>query len=404
LFGSQKASQLGSGRKAINQLLQKGISINYLNKVLHIISFNVPFPANYGGVVDVFYKLVALHQLGIKIHLHCFEYGISEQKELEQYCESVHYYPREMGHKAISRNLPFIVASRRNEELLNNLLKDDHPIFMEGVHCSFPLMDERFKNRKCFVRLHNVEYQYYKDLYKSSTSLIRKLYYWNESRLLRKYESQLAKKATFWGTTEKDNDVYRKKFGCNRIDLLPIFLPSWEKSCADGMGSYCLYHGDLSVDANEKAALWLLQDVFFKIKLPLVIAGKNPSDKLIEVAHEQTHTCIVENPTEKEMQDMIAKAQMNVIPSFTTTGMKVKLLNALTNGKHCVANKATLEGSNLDELCHEANTKEEFQHAVVDLFEQAFTSKEKKIREETIANLFNNNLNAQKMVRWIWGE
>jgi hypothetical protein len=275
---------------------------------------------------------------------------------------------------------------------------------MEGVHCSFPLMDERFKNRKCFVRLHNVEYQYYKDLYKSSTSLIRKLYYWNESRLLRKYESQLAKKATFWGTTEKDNDVYRKKFGCNRIDLLPIFLPSWEKSCADGMGSYCLYHGDLSVDANEKAALWLLQDVFFKIKLPLVIAGKNPSDKLIEVAHEQTHTCIVENPTEKEMQDMIAKAQMNVIPSFTTTGMKVKLLNALTNGKHCVANKATLEGSNLDELCHEANTKEEFQHAVVDLFEQAFTSKEKKIREETIANLFNNNLNAQKMVRWIWGE
>jgi hypothetical protein len=164
-----------------------------------------------------------------------------------------------------------------------------------------------------------------------------------------------------------------------------------------------LYHGDLSVDANEKAALWLLQDVFFKIKLPLVIAGKNPSEKLIEVAHEQTHTCIVENPTEKEMQDMIAKAQMNVIPSFTTTGMKVKLLNALTNGKHCVANKATLEGSNLDELCHEANTKEEFQHAVVDLFEQAFTSKEKKIREETLANLFNNTQNAQKMVQWIWG-
>jgi acyl-[acyl carrier protein]--UDP-N-acetylglucosamine O-acyltransferase len=103
------------------------------------------------------------------------------------------------------------------------------------------------------------------------------------------------------------------------------------------------------------------------------------------------------------MQDMIAKAQMNVIPSFTTTGMKVKLLNALTNGKHCVANKATLEGSNLEGLCHEANSKEEFQHAVVELFEQAFTSKEKKSREETIANLFNNNQNAQKMVQWIWG-
>jgi hypothetical protein len=168
------------------------------------------------------------------------------------------------------------------------------------------------------------------------------------------------------------------------------------------MGSYCLYHGDLSVDANEKAALWLLQDVFLKIKLPLVIAGKNPSEKLVELSHEQSYTCIVENPTDKEMQDMIAKAHLNVIPSFTSTGMKVKLLNALTNGKHCVANKETLEGTNLENLCHQANTKEEFQTAIVDLYERSFTTQEKKLREETIANIFNNSQNAQKLVQWIW--
>jgi len=373
-----------------------------LNKELHIISFNVPFPANYGGVVDVFYRLVALHSLGIKIHLHCFDYARGEQEELNKYCASVNYYPREIGHKAISLHLPYIVASRRNQHLIDNLLKDDHPILMEGVHCSYPLTDERFKKRKIYVRLHNVEYQYYQDLYKSATSLFRKLYYWNESRLLRKYESELAGKAHFFSISESDNEVYRKEFGCQRIELLPVFLPNWEMSCSEGMGTYCLYQGDLSVDANEKAVIWLLKDVFMKIKLPLVIAGQNPSEKLIELAHQQSHSCMVENPSEKEMQDMIAKAHINVIPSFTNTGMKVKLLNALINGKHCVANKATLEGSNLENYCHQADTKEAFQGAIVELFERSFTPDEKNKRLKTMSNLFNNTRNAQKLANLIW--
>jgi glycosyltransferase involved in cell wall biosynthesis len=375
-----------------------------LNKVLHIVSFNVPFPANYGGAVDVFYKLVALHELGVKIHLHCFDYGRGKQEELNKYCESVNYYTREKGHKAISQSLPYIVASRKNEDLLTNLLKDDYPILMEGVHCTYPVLDERFKHRKLFVRLHNVEYQYYRELSKSTKSIFRKLYYWNESRLLRKYESKLANKVQFWGVTEKDNDVYRQEFGCNNIDLLPLYVPSWDMSCTEGMGSYCLYHGDLSIDANEKAAIWLLQEVFLEIKLPLVIAGKNPSDNLIEIAHQQSHTCIVENPSDKEMQDMITKAHINLIPSYTTSGMKVKLLNALSNGKHCVANDATIVGTNLESLCHHANTKEEFKQAIVELFDIPFTLKEKKFREAILMNSFNNDRNAQQQIEWIWGE
>jgi glycosyltransferase involved in cell wall biosynthesis len=375
-----------------------------LEKHLHIISFNVPYPANYGGVVDVFYKLIALNDLGVKIHLHCFNYGREQEEILEKYCASVHYYKRETGHKAISRKLPYIVASRKNEELLKRLLEDDYPILMEGVHCSYLIFDKRFEDRKCFVRLHNVEYQYYKDLFKSSRSFIRKLYYWNESRLLHKYESELAKKAIFWGVTEKDNDVYRNEFGCQNIDLLPLYLPQWEMNTLERMGSYCLYHGDLSVDANDKAAKWLLKEVFLKLKLPLVIAGKNPSEELVELSHQQSFTCIVENPSEKEMQDMIAKAHINVLPSFTHTGMKIKLLNALTNGKHCVTNKATLEGTDLGVLCYEANTVQEFQYIIFDLFEKPFTPKEREKRNVLLNHQFNNLRNAEKQIRWIWGE
>jgi hypothetical protein len=64
-------------------------------KKLHIVCHDVPWPADYGGVVDLFYKLKALHAEGVKIILHCFLYGErSRQDELNKYCEEVHYYKR----------------------------------------------------------------------------------------------------------------------------------------------------------------------------------------------------------------------------------------------------------------------------------------------------------------------
>ena len=56
---------------------------------LHIVSFDNPYPPNYGGVIDVFYKLKHLHASGVKIYLHAFEYGRKPAKELNQFCEKV---------------------------------------------------------------------------------------------------------------------------------------------------------------------------------------------------------------------------------------------------------------------------------------------------------------------------
>ena len=58
-----------------------------MEKYLHIITLDVPYPPDYGGVYDLFYKLPALQQQGVKIHLHCFYKNRLPQRELEKYCE-----------------------------------------------------------------------------------------------------------------------------------------------------------------------------------------------------------------------------------------------------------------------------------------------------------------------------
>lgn len=363
----------------------------------------MPWPVDYGGVYDLFYKLPALQAQGVKIHLHCFDYGRGVQHELEKYCEEVFYYGRNTGHKGVSMQLPYIVASRKNDALLERLLQDDYPVFMEGVHCTYLTTDSRFRERKKFVRMHNVEYKYYHELMRCTSHPFKKMYFWNESRLLKKYEHHLTKHATaFWGVTENDTECYCHEFHCSTADYLPLFLPQWHVSATEGKGNYCLYHGNLSVPENDYAATWLLKNVFHAIDIPLVIAGKNPSKNLEALAHEKGHTCMVANPSEKEMQDMIAKAHIHVLPSFNNTGIKLKLLNALFNGRHCVVNNNGIAGTGLEQLCVHANNAEEFQQVIQQLYHQPFTHEDITARKKILHQHFSNEASAKQMVKWIW--
>ena len=377
-----------------------------MEKHLHTISLTVPFPVDYGGVFDLFYKLPALQDQGVHIHLHCFEDGQNEQKELNKYCYSVNYYKRIKGHKGLTLALPYIVSSRRNETLLENLLADDHPILMEGIHCTYLLNDERFADRKKYVRIHNVEFKYYRQLFDSATSLANKLYYWWESNQLKKYERNIVTKATaFWAVTEKDTAFFRNELNCNRIEFLPVYLPmEWKSNNLEGKGNYCLYQGDLSVDTNEKAVIWLLEKVFNTIQLPLVIAGKNPSKKIERLVHAQEYTCLVANPSKKEMQDMIAKAHIHILPSFTNTGIKLKLLNALFNGRYVITNSDTIDGSGLDQICTIANDASSFRNKISDLFSKPFSTEIIEQRRKVLDSMFSNEANAKQQVKWIWGE
>ena len=36
-----------------------------MNKYLNIVSLNVPYPPNYGGVIDIYYKIKALKAVGV---------------------------------------------------------------------------------------------------------------------------------------------------------------------------------------------------------------------------------------------------------------------------------------------------------------------------------------------------
>lgn len=373
-----------------------------MNKKLHIVCFDIPYPVDYGGIIDVFYKLKALCEAGVQIHLHCFEYGRARHDELKKYCKDVFYYQRRKGLSGFSSSLPYIVNSRKNNDLLQNLLTNDDPILLEGIHCSYLLTDERFKHRRIFLRLMNVEYMYYHQLSKTTSSIRKKLYYAYESRLLYRYEKGIARKVMIAALSEQDVRVYQKEFRADKISYFPAFLPYSAISCREGVGSYCLYHGNLSVAENEKAAIWLLENVFNDVDTAFVIAGKNPSGHLKKKVAERPNTCLIATPTEEEMQDLITKSQIHILPSFNSTGVKLKLLNALFNGRHCVVNEAAVSGTALATACHVGRTPSDIKNLIARLYRQPFTKEDIQHRKLLLERTYANATNANSLIQWIW--
>jgi hypothetical protein len=361
----------------------------------------VPYPADYGGVFDLFYKLKTLHQLGIKIHLHCFEYGRGEQPQLNEYCEEVHYYHRNKGWYFFDLWLPYIVTSRINLRLIKNLLKDNYPILLEGIHCTYYLFHGELNHRKMLVRLHNVEYEYYHQLAKSENTFYKKIYFTLESYRLKRYENILAKKASLIAVNEKDQLTYQKKLGANDIKFLPVFLPFNEITSQSGKGDFCLYHGNLSVAENEKAAMWLLENVAHKIPMKLIVAGKNPSNTFSKSAASFPNVQVISNPSQYQMNELIRNAHIHLLPSFNNTGIKIKLLHALFNGRFIICNKNSTDGTGLENLCVIAENAKEYFQKIKELNQLPFTENEIQKRQMILKEKYNNEKNARQLIEWL---
>jgi hypothetical protein len=375
-----------------------------VDKHLHIVCLDVPYPVDYGGVFDLFQKVKGLHAAGVTIHLHCFEYGRGEQPALNEYCAEVRYYARCEGHKGFSHKLPYIVCSRSSSQLLDRLLQDDYPILLEGVHCSYLLNDERFAGRQIVLRLHNVEYQYYRQLYHSERSLLKKLYYLHESNLLRSYENRIAGKVKILAVSEKDREQYRTEFGAGNIQTLPVFLPFEEVTTREGTGCFSLYHGNLSVPENEQAVAWLLKNVFSALELPLIISGKKPSARLVRLIGQFPMACLIANPSQEELQDLIAKAQVNILPSFNCTGIKLKLLNALYNGRHCIVNHGMVDGTGLEPLCHVVEGADQMRSRIEEVYTQPIRPDEIATRKRLLMGTYDNRKNIGRLLQSIWAD
>jgi hypothetical protein len=365
---------------------------------IHIVSFDVPYPPDYGGAIDVFYKIKALAEAGAEIYLHCFEYGRKQSKELKQLCKEVWYYPRLTGMSGLSFSLPYIVNSRRNKDLLSRLIAIEAPILFEGVHTTYYLSNPQLRERFKAVRVHNIEHVYYNELKKKEPNKLKQYYYGKEAELLKKYEESLQSANAFFPLSMEDGSYFKGRYGNAIHDFIGPFHPFNEVNTLPGKGKYCLYHGNLAHAENKEAILFLLNEVFPHVTTPVIIAGREPSQEIFEACKTVANCKLVANPSQHEMEVLIQEAHIHVLPTFQATGMKLKLLYALFSGRHVLVNKDMLHGTGLEQCCLIADSAEDFCHRIEQSIGQSFTSENIAVRREILMQHYNNRGNAKKLL------
>ncbi len=375
-----------------------------MDKYLNIISLNIPWPANYGGVLDIYYKMKALHECGVKIILHCFEYERPRTSELEKICHEVHYYKRRTGLLPNLTYLPYNVYGRKDKNLIKNLLKNDYPILFEGLHSCYYLSDKRLRNRFKIFRECNIEHDYYNALSHSTDNIIKKSFFKLEGLRFRLFQKNVKWADLIISVSTTDADYLRKVFPEKKVEFIPCFHANEKITTLTGKSNYILYHGKLSVPENEKAVLFLIKNVFCKLKHKCIVAGMDPSDDIYKAASSYNNIEIIPNPEQNKMEELISQAQIHTLVTFQDTGLKLKLLNSLFGGRHTLVNSLMLAGSGLDSLCRIANTPEEMISECNRLMEIPVDEKTITQREKLLFPAFSNKEQAKKLIKMIYGE
>lgn len=363
---------------------------------IHVVCLDAPSPPDYGGAIDMYYKVKALHQIGKKVILHYFNYHPSRHaKEMEEFCAAIHAYKRKKISKSLPLTVPHIIQSRINKDLIARLNADDYPILLEGLHCAgiVPYLE---KKERTVIRMHNEEAAYYFHLAKTENSLLKRAYFIRESKLLAQYLTRFDKTIKLACLSETDIDTFRETYWFKQVSFVPCFIPWQQVAAREGTGDYCLYHGNLAVSENNEAATWLIKHVFSKITVPLVIAGKGISKGLLALASGYRHIKLIQDPSIDEVNQLVKNAQINVLPSMNNTGVKLKLLNALLNGRFCITNNNGVKGSRINKGVVVQDEAAGWIHSIETLMQKRFSAEDITDREAILA-LYNNQENALKL-------
>jgi len=369
------------------------------NNKLHIIASSVPWPPDYGGGIDVFYKLKALQELGVKIILHCYEYNRPEANELKNFCEKVYYYPRKTGLLNQFSLIPYIVKSRYSQLLLARLMEDNHPILFEGMHTIAYLGHPALKDRKRWVRAHNVEHDYYNSLVNAEKHLYKKIYYKLEACKLKRYNSHLALADGVFAISQPDATGL-KKIHQNTL-LIPAFHGYTQVGSLTGKGDYILYHGDLSIAENNRSAEFMIE-VCKDLHYDFYLAGKEPHKKLKKMIKPYPNIQLKSNPDTDMMKKLIKNAGVILLPAKQTTGLRLKLLISLFIGRHCIASPEMVIETGLEKLCNIAESKDEWQQTIKMCMNTPFTMHHIEQRRNPLKYYLDVN-SAKEIVRLIFG-
>lgn len=378
-------------------------------KILFLTNL-LPYPLDNGGKIKTYTTLNALYKAGYDIDLVCFTEDIKINdiylNIVAKLCNSISIsylkltssehkcYMIKKAIESIFSKYSFGVykyKSKKMIKILNNIDKNkkyDCVYFDHLQMCIYmPEIKKIFPNARYILDEHNCERLIVHRNRQTSKNLVKKSFLLLEEIKIALFEKNIIKKMDLTILLSKAdyNNLY-KNIGEFNYEIIPVGVndKGVKKHNINGTKLNILFIGTLTWEPNNTGLIWFLDNVIplleeNKIEYNLYIVGKNPSEYVVKKSKMYRNIFITGYV--KSVDEYYDKCDCMIVPLFSGSGQRVKLIEAFSKGMPSISTSIGAEGlfykENEDILI--ANTSKDF-------FDKILSLKNEKLRNKLSEN------------------
>lgn len=324
-----------------------------------------PYPLKDGESIAVTYLAKAYRDLGAEVTLLSFNtiktfYKMAELPDNFDHYQAIHTvyldnYPEPIGafmnlFSKQSYHISRFITKPFQQALSTLLQKNKYDIIqLESVYFApYISVIRKLSSAKVVMRAHNVEFEIWDRVAQNTTSFIKKWYLTYLVKKLKNYEiSQLNNYDLLLAMTEKDLTYFKKLGFRNKSLVTPIGLQltDYQNFEIKQQTPAISFIGSLDWMPNQEGLVWFLENVWSDLRkkipsLMLHVAGRNTPDWIFEKAGNG----VVIHGEVEDAKAFLKKYPLTIVPLFSGSGMRVKILEGMAMARVVVTTTLGLEG------------------------------------------------------------
>jgi glycosyltransferase involved in cell wall biosynthesis len=264
----------------------------------------------------------------------------------------------------------------------------------------------QYTNAKIVLRSHNIEGNIWKRMAVNETNLMKKFFLlWQAKKFLRYELKNMTSYDAIVPISLSDEKFYAEKCSGKKIKYVPACIQVIPNAHVSGINYNAMYFlGALDWLPNIEGLQWFLQAVYplVKKKLPgmvCYVAGRNMDTTLSWVSGPGIYA-MGEVP---QAAEFIKDKWICIVPLLSGSGMKVKIAEAVANGKVVVTTPVGAEGfpSELLSFIEIAHSAEEFALAIEKIIMHPETYQQRALQAAAYVKVnFNPSTTAASLIHF----
>lgn len=350
----------------------------------------LPYPPDSGPKVKTLnvLKYLARHH---EVTLVSFVRGdqSADVKQLERYCRAIHTVPMERAivHDAVAMARSFLTGQpwmmvrddrAAMRQLVDRVASETRFDIAHADQLNMAQYAGRVKGARKILDAHNALWLLYKRLWQTMGGGPKKILLGRDWQLIKKYEGRICREfEAVLAVSEEDKAALEEAMGRRGgITVIPIAVDTDEVAYVNRLpdADHILHIGTMYWPPNIDGILWFIRDIYSRIRnrrpgVNFDVIGARPPQEIVEMGKNGSGinvTGYVDDPT-----PYLQQAGAMVVPLRSGGGMRVKILNALSQGLPIVTTALGCEGIAVEPGKHVlvADTPEEFAQATLRLLE-----------------------------------